>query len=173
VNAESIAVKNKAKKEIDYKEKAFNRLRKQNLRITNARKAIIDILEGRHLTIHEIYDELKLKGYHNLSTVYNNLDFLCDYKIITKVFINDKTYYDLAIEETSHDADSHIHVACQSSENIIELNEEKILEKIKNDPVFAGFDISKLQLIIEGTCKHESEMCKVKDTCYIKSIDKH
>ena len=44
---------------MDYKEKAFQNLRKQNLRITNARKAIIDILEGKHLTLQEIYHELK------------------------------------------------------------------------------------------------------------------
>ena len=83
---------------MDYKEKAFQNLRKQNLRITNARKAIIDVLEGKHLTIQEIYYELSKKGYNNLSTVYNNIDFLLEHKIITQVFINGKTHYDLTIE---------------------------------------------------------------------------
>lgn len=157
----------------NFKEKAFQNLRKQNLRITNARKAIIDVLEGRHLTIHEIYDELKLKGFTNLSTVYNNLDFLFNNKIITKVFINDKTHYDLAIEDYSHDADSHIHISCSSSEKIIEINQEEIINKIKNDPVFAGFDISKLQLVVEGTCKHNNHICKGADDCHIKAHSKH
>ena len=159
------------KKEISYKEKAFRKLRNQNLRITNTRKAIVDILEDKHLTINEIYDELKLKGYHNLSTVYNNLDFLCEHKIITKVFINDKTYYDLAIGESSHDANSHIHIACKSADDIIELNESKLFETIKSDPIFAGFDISKIQVVVEGTCKHLSEDCTGNKVCYIKSLD--
>ena len=60
---------------MDYKEKAFQNLRKQNLRITNARKAIIDILKANTLTLQEIYHELKKRGFHNLSTVYNNIDF--------------------------------------------------------------------------------------------------
>ena len=50
---------------MDYKEKAFQNLRKQNLRITSSRKAIIDILEGKHLTLQEIYYEMKKRGFHN------------------------------------------------------------------------------------------------------------
>lgn len=158
---------------MDYKEKAFQNLRKQNLRITNARKAIIDVLEGKHLTIQEIYYELSKKGYNNLSTVYNNIDFLLEHKIITQVFINGKTHYDLTIEEYSHNADSHIHVSCLASDSIIEINEEEFLNKIKNHPVFQGFDITKLQLVVEGACKHyDSEMCKNKENCYLQNIQK-
>jgi Fur family ferric uptake transcriptional regulator/Fur family peroxide stress response transcriptional regulator len=156
---------------MDYKEKAFQNLRKQNLRITNARKAIIDILEGKHLTLQEIYHELKKRGFHNLSTVYNNIDFLLEHKIITQVFINGKKHYDLTIEEYSHNADSHVHVKCLANDNIIEINEEEFIDKIKDHQVFEGFDISKLQLVVEGACKHyNSELCKDKDYCYLEKI---
>lgn len=158
---------------MDYKERAFQNLRKQNLRITKARKAIIDILEGRHLTIQEIYYEMKKKGYHNLSTVYNNIDFLLQYKIITQIFINGKKHYDLTIEEYSHTADSHVHVSCLASENIIEINEEEFLNKIKSHPVFKGFDISKLQLVVEGNCKHyDTELCKNTNNCFLNRLNR-
>lgn len=158
---------------MDYKERAFQNLRKQNLRITKARKAIIDVLEGHHLTIQEIFYKLKEKGYHNLSTVYNNIDFLLEHKIITQVFINGKKHYDLTIEEYSHNADSHVHVSCHASDNIIEINEEEFLSKIKDHPVFAGFDISKLQLVVEGACKHyDTVLCKDKDNCYLTNLNK-
>lgn len=157
--------------EMDYKEKAFQNLRKQNLRITKARKAIIDILEGKHLTIQEIYAEMQNKGFHNLSTVYNNIDFLLEHKIITQVFINGKKHYDLTIEEYSHTADSHVHVSCLASDNIIEINEQEFLNRIKNHPVFKGFDISKLQLVVEGNCKHyDTEVCKNTTNCYLINL---
>jgi len=159
---------------MDYKEKAFQNLRKQNLRITSSRKAIIDILEGKHLTLQEIYYEMKKRGFHNLSTVYNNIDFLLQHKIITEIYINGKKHYDLTIEEYSHSADSHIHVSCLASDNIIEINEEEFIEKIKNYPAFKGFDISKLQLVVEGNCKYyDTELCKNTSNCFLNKLNKN
>lgn len=156
---------------MDNKEKAFQNLRKQNLRITKARKAIIDLLEGKHLTIQEIFMHLKSKGYHNLSTVYNNIEFLLAHKIITQVFINGKKHYDLTIEEYSHNADSHVHVSCIASDNIIEINHGDILGKIKKHPIFKGFDISKVQLVVEGSCPHfDKETCKDPRNCYLVKL---
>ena len=77
---------------MDEREKIFQELRKSNIRITKQRRAIIDVLEGKHLTIQEIYNDLKKKGYHNLGTVYNNIDFLLEHKIVTQIFINGKKH---------------------------------------------------------------------------------
>lgn len=154
---------------MNFKEKAYENLRSKNLRITSSRKAIIDILEGNHLTLHEIFHKLEHMGHGNLSTLYNNIEFLLEHKIITKVYINDKTYYDLAIEKNSHNADTHVHVACSASNNIFEVNQEDILDKIKTHPAFSDFDISKLQVVVEGSCKHYDEkLCKNTDKCHIK-----
>ena len=64
---------------MDEREKVFSDLRKNNIRITKQRRAIIDVLEGKHLTIQEIYNELRKRGYNNLGTVYNNIDFLLEH----------------------------------------------------------------------------------------------
>ena len=158
---------------MDPKEKVFNELRKNNVRITKQRKAIIDILDGKHLTIQEIHAELKKRGFHNLGTVYNNIDFLIEHKIITQIFINGKKHYDLTIDEHSHTADSHIHVTCKVNNNIIEINDSKIFEDIKNQEIFRNFEIKKLQIVVEGVCKHyDTDLCRTDQACFIHELAK-
>ena len=158
---------------MDTKEKVFNELRKQNVRITKQRRAIIDVLEGKHLTIQEIHSALKAKGYHNLGTVYNNIDFLSEHKIVTQVFINGKKHYDLTIDERSHTADSHVHVTCKVNNNIIEINDTSLFDRIREHEIFKNFDIEKLQIVVEGTCEHyDTHMCKQDDACFIQQLYK-
>ncbi len=159
---------------MDVKERVFNELRKQNVRITKQRRAIIDVLEGRHLTIQEIHAEMKKRGFHNLGTVYNNIDFLLEHKIVTEVFINGKKHYDLTIDEKSHSADSHIHVTCRVNNNIIEINDSDIYDCIKDHEIFQNFNISKLQIVVEGTCKHyDTDHCHTEDACFLKHLDRN
>ena len=156
---------------MDAKEKVFKDLRKRNLRITKPRKAIIEVLDGKHLTLQEIYVGLKEKGYSNLGTVYNNIEFLLDNKVITQVFINGKKHYDLTIDETSHTADSHIHITCKVNNNIIEINESEIFDLIKKQPVFDHFVIEKIQIVAQGYCKyHNTANCQDDEHCYIRKL---
>jgi Fur family ferric uptake transcriptional regulator/Fur family peroxide stress response transcriptional regulator len=154
------------------REELFNDLRKQNIRITKQRKAIIDVLEDNHLTIQEIYAELKKRGFSNLGTVYNNIDFLLEHKIVTQLFINGKKHYDLTIDEDSHDADSHIHVTCKVENKIVEINHSDIFDTIKKHPIFANFEIDKIQLQIEGVCKDsENGECQRTGHCFLEELD--
>jgi Fe2+ or Zn2+ uptake regulation protein len=158
---------------MDDREKIFAELRKNNVRITKQRRAIIDVLEDKHLTIQEIYTELRNRGFKNLGTVYNNIDFLLENKIVTQIFINGKKHYDLTIDEKSHNADSHIHVTCKVNNNIIEINDSSIFDEIKANSIFRDFDINKLQLVVEGTCNHyEKETCKKDGKCFISTLGK-
>ncbi len=72
---------------IDQKEKYFNILRKRNLRITEPRRALIEVLEDNHLTFKEIQKKLAERGFTNVSTIYNNLDFLIQEKIAVELYI--------------------------------------------------------------------------------------
>lgn len=155
------------------REQLFAELRKQNVRITKQRKAIIDVLEDSHLTIQEIYQELKRRGYKNLGTVYNNIDFLLEHKIVTTIFINGKKHFDLTIDEDTHSADSHIHVTCKVNNNIIEINNSSIFDDIKKNPIFSNFNITKLQLVVEGVCEHfDTDSCKKDGKCFINTLGK-
>lgn len=156
---------------MDERERVFGELRKKNIRITRQRRAIIDVLEGKHLTIQDIYTELKKRGYNNLGTVYNNIDFLLEHKIVAQIFINGKKHYDLTIDEKSHSADSHIHVTCRVNNNIIEINDSKIFEQIKNNQIFKNFSITKLQLVVEGACDNfEKDSCRKDSDCFINNL---
>lgn len=158
---------------MDNREKVFAELRKNNVRITKQRRAIIDVLEDKHLTIQEIYSELGNRGFKNLGTVYNNIDFLLENKIVTQIFINGKKHYDLTIDEKSHSADSHIHVTCKVNNNIIEINNSTIFDEIKANPIFSDFKINKLQLVVEGVCEHyEKDSCKKDGKCFISTLGK-
>ena len=152
-------------------EPIFNELRSQGLRITPQRREILDILRGRHLTFKDIRQELKKRGFTNLATVYNNIDFLLNHDLIIELHIDGKRYFDLAIEEESHDANTHIHTMCQRSNTIIEINDDSIFEMIQNHPRFEGFDINKMQIIINGHCAYESEKTRrtSEDLCHLKS----
>ena len=153
---------------MEKREIVFQSLRKKSLRITKQRKAIIDILEHKHLTIQEIYEELKNVGYTNLATVYNNIDFLLENKIITQVFINGKRHYDLIIDDDSHSADSHIHIMCKANNHIIEINQSDIIDYLKNHFSDASFDIQNIQITAEGYCKYyNTDKCQTGKYCYI------
>ncbi len=159
---------------LDVKERVFNDLRKKNVRITKQRRVIIDILDGNHLTVQEIYGEMKKRGFNNLGTVYNNIDFLIEHKIITQLFINGKKHYDLTIDERSHTADSHIHVTCKANNNIVEINDSSIFDDIRTQSIFEGFDIDKLQIVAEGVCRlYETSRCKKGDACFLRALEKN
>jgi Fur family ferric uptake transcriptional regulator/Fur family peroxide stress response transcriptional regulator len=138
-------------------EEIFNELRSQGMRITPQRREILNILQGRHLTFKDIRSELRRRGYTNLATVYNNIDFLLQHELIIELHIEGKRYFDLAIEASRHDANSHIHTLCQRSNQIIEINDNTIFDMIQDHPQFKQFDIQKIQIVINGYCHYQNE----------------
>ena len=133
---------------MDSRETYFNKLPKKNLRITNSRKAMIDVLENNHLTFKEIQTALAKKGYTNISTIYNNLDFLIEQRIVVELFINDTKYYDLAIDNPMHNADSHIHVVVKDTNKITEINNTDVFEFIKQIPELKDLQIDYVRITI-------------------------
>lgn len=148
-------------------EKLLRHMRNANIRLTKQRKAIVDVLNGKHLTLNEIHQELSKMGFKNLGTVYNNIDFLIDHNIITQVFINGRKHYDLTTEE-SHDANNHIHMSCRINNKIVEINDEDLFDMIRNHEIFKDFNIEKLQIVVEGSCpSYDPIRCKVNSACHI------
>ncbi len=131
----------------------FDNLRKKGLRITPQRKAIFEILENQHLTINELYSEMKLRGYNNLMTIYNNIDFLIINNLVTEINIKGKKYYDLAVGNYHHDVDEHIHFTCNNSPEILEIEGREIFELIKQHKTFKNYNLDKICITIAGTCK--------------------
>lgn len=138
---------------METKKKYFDQLRKKNLRITNARKAMIEVLENNHLTFKEIQRELVKRGFNNVSTVYNNLDFLLEHKIAVELYINDQKYYDLAMDNPMHNADSHIHMILRDTNEITEVNSPEVFKYIKNLDEFKHLNIENIRISISARNK--------------------
>lgn len=135
------------------KENYFNKFRAENLRLTKSRRAMIEILENQHLTFKQIQEALLSRGFHNVSTIYNNLDFLITNKIVVELFINNERYFDLAMDNPGHNADSHIHVMLRDSEEIFEINNKDIFTYITNHQALKNLDIEYIRIIISAQKK--------------------
>ncbi|MDR2822818.1 MAG: transcriptional repressor [Acholeplasmatales bacterium] len=132
-------------------------------RLTKARYYMIKILENHHLTFKELQKELLKFGFNNVTTLYNNIDFLLENKIITELFIDGQTYYDLALDNPNHEADSHIHVIHYTDTDnyyIEEVSEHKIFELIRERPRFQNLDIESIKITITTKKKNKDETKK-------------
>lgn len=138
---------------MDKKENYFHKLRKRNLRITKPRKALIEILQDNHLTFKEIQLALAERGFTNVSTIYNNLDFLMEEKIAVELYIGGVKYYDLAIDNPMHNADSHVHILIKDNNQIVEINNPDIYEYIKKRPELKDLTINYIRIAIGAKLK--------------------
>ncbi len=138
---------------MDNRQNYFDKLRKNNLRITKARMAMIEVLENNHLTFKEIQKELAKRGFHNVSTIYNNLDFLLEQKIAVELYINDTKYYDLAMDNPMHNADSHIHMILKDTNEITEINNPEVFEYIKSLDEFRDLEIDYIRITLAAKRK--------------------
>jgi Fe2+ or Zn2+ uptake regulation protein len=90
-----------------------NKLRENGYKLTNQRKAIIEVLfehRGKFLTAEEIYTKTKEKySQTNFSTVYRNLDILECTDIIHKTNITEGA----SIYELSCNDEHHHHIICK------------------------------------------------------------
>lgn len=143
----------KGVKAMELKERYFNKIRKDNMRLTKSRKAMIEILENQHLTFKEIQKALASQGFYNVSTIYNNLEFLVEHKIVVEIYINDTKYYDLAMGNPMHSADSHIHIMNKETNEITEVNSPDIFDYLTHHPAFKDLDLEYIRIIISANKK--------------------
>ncbi len=128
-------------------------LSKKGHRMTSARKSLLEVLENEHLTIKEIHRRMIDKGYENLMTIYNNLDFFIEENLVAEINIKGKKYYDLAIGSLKHGVKEHVHFTCDNSPEIIEMHLDDVLYSIKNHPAFGNYNLNKIHISISGKCK--------------------
>lgn len=138
---------------MDLKNRYYDKIRKANLRLTKSRQAMIEILEDQHLTFKEIQRALAKKGFYNVSTIYNNLDFLIAQKIVVELYIDDTKYYDLALDNPMHNADSHIHIVLKDTNQITEINTPDIFSYIQDHEALKDLDVEYIRITISAKRK--------------------
>jgi Fur family ferric uptake transcriptional regulator/Fur family peroxide stress response transcriptional regulator len=125
-----------------------------NKRFTKARRALLEVLKNRHLTFKEIYEELSKKGYTNISTLYNNLQFFIDNNLIIEINLDGTKYYDLGLDNPYHQHDSHLHMVVKeddSNQTIKEVDYPEIYDAIKSHPVFKHYNIEYIRILVSAT----------------------
>lgn len=132
-----------------------------NKRFTMARKALLEVLKDRHLTFKEIYDELSKKGFKNISTLYNNLQFFLDSNLVIEINLDGIKYYDLGLDNPYHQHDSHLHMVIKDEDDynptIKEVDYPEIYDAIKSHPVFKHYDIEYIRILVSATPSNKNK----------------
>lgn len=116
-------------------------LKARGYKLTPQRRAIVDTIinnEGNHLTVEEIYDEVKKDCPEiGLATVYRTILLLEELEVVYKLDLNDGcSRYELVHEDETH---RHHHLICTKCGKVIEVEGdllESLEEKIEKNYKF-------------------------------------
>jgi Fur family ferric uptake transcriptional regulator len=98
-------------------------MRARGFRVTPQRQLILDaICEGHgHTTPEQIYARVHSKTPAlNRATVYRNLDFLCEMRLVVAVRIGDQTYYEIAGQTPHH------HLVCRTCGHVEQITHNAV-----------------------------------------------
>ena len=133
-------------------------LRKNGLKVTNQRIAILEALSdrpGEHLTAEEIYDVVK-KDYPDigLATVYRTIQLLSELNLIDKLNLDDGyVRYEIGSKNPEENCHHHHHLICLDCGNIYAFQDdllENLESRIKDT---LGFDVVDHEVKLYGYCK--------------------
>lgn len=107
-------------------------LKKKGYKLTPQRRAIVDTIienEGKHLTVEEIYDEVKKDCPEiGLATVYRTILLLEELQIVYKLDLNDGcSRYEMVHKDEIH---RHHHLICTKCGSVIEVQGD-LLENLE------------------------------------------
>lgn len=95
------------------------RIRSAGLRLTPQRQLILDAVGrlGGHVTPEAVYTWVRARSAAvNRATVYRNLDFLCEARLLVAARIGRQTLYELAGEHPHH------HLICRTCDAVLDLD---------------------------------------------------
>lgn len=125
-------------------------MRERGYRVTPQRQTILDAVceGGDHLTPEEIYARVQKKSPAiNLATIYRNLEFLCEMRLVVAVQIGGQMRYEIAGETPHH------HLVCRTCNKIEVLGHESVRSFFARLERDSGFVADMDHLAIFGLCK--------------------
>lgn len=130
---------------------AIDRLRDAGHRITDARRAVLEVLfeTGGHLTSSQVLDGVEqINPDVSRASVFRALELLSDMAVIRPTFLEARTPTYVLLTDHGH----HAHMICTTCQHVIELKdchveplEQQLAEKY-------GMDITGHLLEFYGTC---------------------
>lgn len=130
----------------------LDELRNAGLRLTAARRAVVEVLEGRreHLSADDVYGALRERGVSiDLSSVYRTLDLLSDLGLVRQVTPAERH----AHFEIDHQED--VHLTCSECGRVTEARLPKparVGEALTALARRHGFQVSRFGVEAEGLC---------------------
>lgn len=127
------------------------RIRAQGFRLTPQRQMILDAIceLGGHVTPDSIYSHVQAKSPAvNRATVYRNLDFLCEMRLVVAAHIGRQTVYEIA------GAEPHHHLVCRSCGAVIQLHGDLVKAFFAEVGRKQGFSVDMDHLTLSGLCPH-------------------
>lgn len=127
-------------------EAALDRCQKLGMRVSKQRKYVLEILweSQEHLSAREIYDRLNRAGKHiGHTSVYQNLEALSHHHIIESIERSEGRLYGRL-------SDSHSHVNCLDTNEILDIKIELPPELIKQIESKTGVKIKDYRIDFYG-----------------------
>ena len=125
-------------------------LRERGFRVTPQRQMILDVIgagEG-HMTPEEIYARVRAKAPSvNRTTVYRNLDFLCEMRLVVAARIGARMVYEIAGERPHH------HLVCRRCDKVEQIGPEMVQALFAKIERAHQFSIDMDHLALFGLCK--------------------
>lgn len=140
-------------------------LKQKGYKLTPQRRSILDIIiekEGLHLTVEEIYDEVKkVCPEIGLATVYRTVLLFEELNVLCKLDLNDGcSRYELVHEDEQH---RHHHLICNNCKSVFEVEDdllEDLEERIEKTYGFRILDHSVKFFGLCSKCKKDIEKDK-------------
>lgn len=118
--------------------------------VTSRRRLLLEIIRkvGKHLDAGELYRRARIKDPRiSLATVYRNLKLFKELGLIAKSDLGEThSHYEMKNKTEHH------HLVCLSCGRIIEFASPLITEAADRMQRESGFDITSIQLKLEGYC---------------------
>lgn len=143
----------------DNQEQFKELLKKNGLKVTTQRIAILEVLSsrpGEHLTAEEIYDVVREKYQDiGLATVYRTIQMLSELDLIDKLNLDDGyVRYEISNKHHEEGGHHHHHLICLDCGNIYTFQDD-LLETLETRiGESLGFDVVDHEVKLYGHCKN-------------------
>ncbi len=126
-------------------------IRQSGFRVTPQRRAILQaVIEvGGHSSVEEVYQRVRQSNPTlNLATVYRDLNFLCELRILVAADVGGRTWvYELAGEKPHH------HLVCRTCGKVVRIEQEEVQALIDRMEREHEFFIDMDHMALFGLCK--------------------
>jgi Fur family ferric uptake transcriptional regulator len=125
-------------------------MRERGFRVTAQRRLILDAIRAGagHTTPEEIYRRVRVTTPHvNRTTVYRNLDFLCELRLVVAAQIGGRMVYEIAGEQPHH------HLVCRSCGQIEQIEHARMTWFFDRIARERKFTIDMDHLALFGLCQ--------------------